>query len=51
LPAAEKAYESLIKEPEVSAESKYKYAQILCTSKRYDEAIDVLKSINKKKNG
>lgn len=49
LSSAEKAYESLIKEPEVSAESKYKYAQILCTSKRYEEAIDVLKSISMKK--
>src|SRR5260221_8000851 len=49
LSSAEIAYASLIKEPEVSAESKYKYAQVLCTSKRYDEAIDVLKSISKKK--
>src|SRR5258707_3494641 len=45
LPSAERAYESLIKELDASAEAKYKYAQVLCTLKRYDEAIDVLKSI------
>ncbi|MBI1769100.1 MAG: OmpA family protein [Bacteroidetes bacterium] len=49
LPSAEKAYELLIKEQDVSAESKYKYAQVLCTSNRYDDAIDALNSIDKKK--
>lgn len=48
LPAAEQAFESLLKEPEVSAQSKLKYAQLLCVSKRYDEAIDMLASIHKK---
>jgi len=49
IPAAEKTLESIIKEPEVDDQTKYKYAQVLCVTKRYDEALDVLQSINTKK--
>lgn len=49
IPAAEKFLESIIKEPDIDEQIKYKYAQVLCVTKRYDEALDVLQSINKKK--
>src|SRR5882724_5181347 len=39
-------YQALMKEPDVSDETKYKYAQVLYITQRYDEAIVLLKSIN-----
>ncbi|HTH56846.1 MAG TPA: OmpA family protein [Cyclobacteriaceae bacterium] len=49
IPSAEKTLESIIKEPGIDDNTKYKYAQVLCVTKRYDEALDVLESLNKKK--
>jgi outer membrane protein OmpA-like peptidoglycan-associated protein/tetratricopeptide (TPR) repeat protein len=42
-------YQALMKEPNVTDETKFKYAQVLYITQRYDEAIEILKSINKKK--
>ncbi len=47
--SAQTWYQALMKEPNVTDETKFKYAQVLYVTQRYDEAVDVLKSINKKK--
>jgi len=49
IPKAETTLESIIKEPGIDDQTKYKYAQVLCVTKRYDEALELLQSLSKKK--
>lgn len=42
-------YRSLAKEPDVRPDLQLKFAQVLCMNKKYDEALRVLKHIDKKR--